>query len=76
MRFCASSKIPLDLLARHICITELAREALRLFTGLCRHQLYAFSGMGNASGRIQTGRQTEGHLIRMCDGFRILMDDA
>ena len=32
--------------------------------------------MGNASGCIQTGRQTEGHLIRMRDRFRILMDDA
>ena len=32
--------------------------------------------MRNASGRIQTGRQAEGHLIRMRDRFRILMDDA
>ena len=32
--------------------------------------------MRDASGRIQTGRQTEGYLIRMRDRFRILMDDA
>ena len=73
---CFLENLSLDLLARHIRIAELAREALRFFTGLGRHQLHAFFGVCDASGRIQTGRQTEGHLIRMRDRFRILVDDA